>query len=149
MSTLAAYPAAEVADLHPLVPFYRAILDTLPIAVRVFEVVSRTDFRITFMNLHRAPSDYTAPDTIGKRLDEVMSAATALQCAKRFWDCIEHGSAQTIEDSYQLPTGLLWTTSTFVPMRDPDGRITHVLSTWKDITADKQSASPNSSAKKS
>jgi PAS domain S-box-containing protein len=138
MSTLAAYPAAEVADLHPLVPFHQAILDAMPIAVGVFEVVSRTDFRVTFMNRIALEADYTAPDIIGKRLDEIMPAPTALQCANRFWDCIERGSAQTIEDSYQLSSGLLWTTSTFVPMRDADGRITHVLSIWKDITADKQ-----------
>jgi PAS domain S-box-containing protein len=138
MSTPTLFPAAEVVDLNPLVPFYQAILDTLPIALGVFEVVSRTDFRVTFMNRIAREADYTAPDVIGKRLDEIMSAATALQCANRFWDCIEHGSAQTIEDSYELPHGLLWTTSTFVPMRDADGRITHVLSIWKDITAEKQ-----------
>ena len=57
MSTLAPFPGAEVADLHLLVPFYQAILDTLPIAVGVFEMISRTDFRVTFMNLHSARSE--------------------------------------------------------------------------------------------
>jgi anti-anti-sigma regulatory factor len=138
MSTPALFPAVEVVDLHPLVPFYQAILDTLPIAVGVFEMVSSTDIRVAFMNRSAREADYTAPDIVGKRLDEIMPAATVLQVAHRFQECMECGIAQTIEDSYQLPHGLLWTTSTFVPMRDADGRITHILSAWKDITAEKQ-----------
>jgi anti-anti-sigma regulatory factor len=140
MSTLAPFPAAEVADLHPLATFHEAILDTLPMAVGVFEIISSTDFRVAFMNRVALEADYTVTDTIGKRLDEVLPAATVVQVTHRFQDCMERGAAQTIEDSYQLPNGLLWTTSTFVPLRDADGRITHILSTWKDITADKQRA---------
>jgi anti-anti-sigma regulatory factor len=141
MSTLAPFPAAEVADLHPLAPFHQAILDTLPIAVGVFEVVSRTDFRVAFMNRIALEVDYVdMTDIIGKRLDEIMPAATAAHVAHLYQDCMERGAAQTIEESYQLPNGLLWTTSTSIPMRDTDGRITHILTTWKDITADKQSA---------
>jgi PAS domain S-box-containing protein len=139
MSTLAPYPLADVIDLHPLVPFYQTVLNTLPLAVGVFEIVSRTDFRIAFMNRMALEGGYAdTTDIIGKRLDEIMPAATVVQVTHRFQDCIERGTAQTIEDSYQLPHGLLWTTSTFVPMRDADGRITHVLSAWKDITAEKQ-----------
>ena len=141
MSTIVPYSAAEVADLHPLVPFYQAILDTLPMAVGVFEMVSSTDFRVTFMNRMALEAGYAdTTDIIGKRLDEMMPAATVVQVIHRFQDAIERGTAQTIEDSYQLPNGMLWTTSTFAPMRDTDGRITHILSSWKDITADKQSA---------
>jgi rsbT co-antagonist protein RsbR len=141
MSTLAPFPAAEVADLPSLASFHQAILDTLPIAVGVFEFVSSTDFRVAFMNRIALEADYVdTPDIIGKRLDAIMPAATVVQVTQRFRDCMERGAAQTIEDSYQLPTGLLWTTSTFVPMRDADGRITHILTTWKDITAEKQIA---------
>src|SRR5438045_6640928 len=129
MSTPAPFPPADMADLPLLAPFYQAILDTLPIAVGVFKIVSRTDFRVTFMNRVAREADYTMPDVIGKRLDELMPAATVVQVAQRFRDCMERGVAQTIEDSYQLPNGLLWTTSTFAPMRDADGRITHILST--------------------
>jgi PAS domain S-box-containing protein len=141
MSTLAPYPTADIADLHPLVPFYQAILDTLPAAVGVFEIVTSTDFRVAFMNRMARESGYAATtEIIGKRLDEIMPAATVVQVTRRFQDCIERDAAQTIEDSYQLPNSLMWTTSTFVPIRDVDGRITHILSTWKDITADKQRA---------
>jgi rsbT co-antagonist protein RsbR len=138
MSTPVPPPANAITDLHLPAPFYQAILDTLPLAVGVFEIVSRTNFRVTFMNRIALQANYTTPDTIGKCLDELMPAATAAQVARRFQDCIERGVVQTIEDSYQLPQGLLWTTSTFVPMRDAGGRITHVISTWTDTTAEKQ-----------
>jgi anti-anti-sigma regulatory factor len=141
MSTLAMYPLVDVADLHPLVPFYQAILDTLPVAVGVFEIVSQTDFRVAFMNRLALEGGYAdTTNMVGKRLDEIMPAATVAQVIHRFQDCMERGTAQTIEDSYQLPNGLLWTTSTFVPMRDADGQITHILSAWKDISAEKQRA---------
>jgi PAS domain S-box-containing protein len=141
MSTLAAYPLTDVAGLHPLVPFYEAVLDTLPVAVGVFEIVSSTDFRVACMNRMALQAGYSDTNQlVGKRIDELMPPATVAQVTQRFQDCIARGTAQTIEDSYQLPNGLLWTTSTFVPMRDADGRITHILSTWKDITAEKQRA---------
>jgi anti-anti-sigma regulatory factor len=141
MSTLGSYPLDDVADLHLLVPFYQTILDTLPLAIGVFEIVSLTEFRVAFMNHLALEGGYAdTTNLIGKRLDEMMPAATVAQVIHRFQECIERGSAQTIEDSYQLPNGLLWTTSTFVPMRDADGHITHILSAWKDITAEKQRA---------
>jgi PAS domain S-box-containing protein len=141
MSTLAPYPLADVADLHPLVLFYKTVIDTLPVAVGVFEIVSSTDFRVACMNRIALEGGYSdTTDIVGKRLDEIMPPATVVQVRQRFQDCIERGDVQTIEDSYQLPNGLLWTISTFIPMRDADGRITHILSTWKDITAEKQRA---------
>lgn len=141
MSTLTSYPVADIADLHPLTSFYQTVLDTLPAAVGVFEIVSSTEFRVAYMNRMALEGGYAdTTNMIGKRLDEIMPTATAIQVTHRFQDCMEGGVAQTIEDSYQLPNGLLWTTSTFVPMRAADGRITHILSIWKDITADKQHA---------
>src|SRR5262245_66224198 len=101
MSILAAYPTDAIIDLSTQEPFHRAILDTLPIAVGVFEIVSHTDFRVAFMNRIAREADYSVPDVIGKRLDELMPAATVFQVARRFRDCIERGVAQTIEDSYQ------------------------------------------------
>jgi anti-anti-sigma regulatory factor len=138
MSTFASYPAADVADLHSQEPFHRAILDSMPIAICVYEVVSSTDFRLAFINSLGSGDQTAGGAMIGKRLDEVMPAATVAQVIGRFQDCMERGSAETIEDSYQLPTGTMWTTTTFVPMRDADGQITHILSAWKDITAEKQ-----------
>ena len=138
MSILAPSPADAITDPPTQEPFHRAILDTLPIAVGVFEMVSHTDFRVAFMNRIARQANYTAPDVVGKRLDELMPAATVIQVTQRFRDCMERGVAQTIEDCYELPTGLLWTSSTFVPMCDAGGRITHVLSAWTDITAQKQ-----------
>src|SRR5215217_3787228 len=139
MSTF--FPADEITGLYSQEPFHRAILDTLPMAVGVFELVSPTVFHVAFMNRIAREADYAdTKDIIGKRLDEIMPTATVAQVIQRFQDCMECGTAQTIEDSYQLPNGLLWTTSTFAPMRDADGRITHVLCTWRDITAEKQRA---------
>ena len=138
MSTLAPFPADAITDLYSQEPFHRAILDTLPIAIGVYEVVSSTDFRLAFINLLGSGDQAAGAATIGKSLDELMPAATVAQVIGRFQDCMERGAAETIEDSYQLPTGTMWTTTTFVPMRDADGRITHILSAWKDITAEKQ-----------
>ena len=54
---------------------------------------------------------------------------------RRLERCIETGSAYTVEDSYDVGTGtLMWTRSTFAPMHDESGRISHLLCVWDDIT---------------
>ncbi len=56
-----------------------------------------------------------------------------------FRACIDAGTALTVESSYDLSDGsTLWSIATNLPMRDTDGRITHVLNSWEDVTARKQ-----------
>lgn len=132
-------PTDEISDLHGQAPFLRSILEALPSAVMVYEVVSPTEYRVVFVNNHSGNG--TVDDqqaTIGKRLTETLPAATAAQVAQRFHECVVSGQSQTVEDSYQLPDMVLWTVSTFVPMRNANGRVTHILVTWTDITAEKQ-----------
>jgi rsbT co-antagonist protein RsbR len=139
MSTLAPFPAAEVADPHPRLPFHQAILDTLPVNVGVYEVVSRSEFRLAFLNRTALQVDHTATmEIFGKRLEEFLPPATVLQVVQRFQACMDNDAMHAVEDSYEVPQGRLWAISTFVPMRDADGRITHILNTWEDITARKQ-----------
>jgi PAS domain S-box-containing protein len=139
MSTPTLFPADESIDTHTQEPFHRAILNTLPVAVAVYEAVSHTEFPLAFMN--PAALDGNAVDEtqlLGKRIEEMMPAEPAAQMVRRFQECVATGLSQTCEECFQLENALLWTVSTFVPMRHTDGRITHVLCSWKDVSAEKQ-----------
>jgi PAS domain S-box-containing protein len=129
---------AEVAQLQALVQFQQAILDTLPTRLGVYEIVDETDFRLVVLNQAAIDVDQGGTmEIVGKRIDEFLPPDTATQVKRQFQACIEHGAAQTIESSYQMPDAVLWAISTCAPVRDADGRITHVLNTWDDITARK------------
>jgi anti-anti-sigma regulatory factor len=131
--------ADNLTNLNLQEPFYRAVLDVLPISIVMYEVVSPAEYRLVFMNLHAVGGQVAdATVGIGKRLEETLPAATAAKLVRRFQDCLSSGLSHTVEDSYQLPDFLMWTTSTFIPMHNADGRITHTLAVWKDITDEKQ-----------
>ncbi|MFL5800684.1 MAG: STAS domain-containing protein [Roseiflexaceae bacterium] len=129
---------AEVAQLQALAQFQQAILDTLPTRVGVYEIVDQTDFRLVVLNQAAIQADQGTPlDLLGRCIDEFLPPATAAQMRHQFQACVEHGAAQTVESSYQLPEGSMWVISTCAPIRDADGHITHILNTWEDITARK------------
>jgi rsbT co-antagonist protein RsbR len=139
MAIAPSIPVEQITNWQEQGPFLQAILDSLPSAVLVYEVISPTEYRIAHVNTHPANDQAESERTmIGKRLEETLPAATAAQVAQRFQECLASGRSQTIEDSYQLPDTVLWTISTFVPMRAPDGRISHMLVTWTDISDEKQ-----------
>lgn len=120
-------------------PFHRAVLDALPVSVAVYEVVSPTEYRATFMNMTSVAGDpAVAANAVGKSLEELLPPSGAALLGKRFQDCLESGRTYTVEDQYQMPDFVMWTASTFAPVRNSEGRITHVMAMWKDITAEKQ-----------
>ena len=131
------------ATPHPptdIVQLYRSILDYLPTRVGVYEIVDDADFRLVFMNRTALGGDEAvASQTIGKLIGEFLPSATADHVKQLFRACIDAGTALTVESSYDLSDGsTLWSIATNLPMRDTDGRITHVLNSWEDVTARKQ-----------
>ncbi len=114
------------------------ILDTVGLPMIAYEIKGPTECRIAYAS--RATVDAGGPEDrgIGKLMEEMLPEATASQVRKRLARCIETDSAYTVEDSYDLGTSVMWTRSTFAPMHDAEGRITHLLCYWDDITEQKR-----------
>jgi PAS domain S-box-containing protein len=128
-------PISQAEDAQ----LYYNVLNHMLVRVGVYEIVDRTDFRLVFLNQAAIPADLEGmAEIIGKRIDEFLPPATASQVKHQFQACVEHGAPQTVESSYEMPTGTLWATSTSIPMRDSGGRITHVINTWEDTTERKR-----------
>lgn len=132
---------AQIEQLHARVELQDAWLNALPMGVTIYEIVSRTEFRCVFINpagLQLGSNGIGIDEVLGKRLEDLVGPQNALQLQHQFQICMDTGVEQVIEGSYQLPTGLLWTNSTFAPVRNAEGRITHIMTLWEDITARKQ-----------
>lgn len=129
----------DTVHLQSLIQLQQGILDTLPIPITVYEIIGPSEWRLAFINRSALQPDAGATtDVLGLRLEEIVPAATATQIRQRFQTCIDTGVTCTVEDSYELPTGVMWTKSTFAPIPNSDGRITHLMVFWEDITESRQ-----------
>jgi rsbT co-antagonist protein RsbR len=137
--TLDVPTSLQIEQLRARVALQDAWLKALPMPAMVYEVVSRTEFRCVFINHIGLPSEgETTGMVLGQRLEDQLNPQDALRTQQYFQVCMDTGTVQVVEDCYQLPTGPLWTHSTYAPVRDVDGRITHILTVWEDITARKR-----------
>ncbi|HEU5013694.1 MAG TPA: STAS domain-containing protein [Roseiflexaceae bacterium] len=129
----------QIEQLHARVAIQHAWLNALPMGVTIYEIVSRTEFRCVFINpAGLQPDSQDINEVLGKRLEDLVDPQSALQLHQQFQICIGTGTAQVVEASYPLPTGLLWTNSTFAPVRNAEGHVTHIMAVWEDITERKQ-----------
>lgn len=131
--------SAEATPLLALVDLQQDILDQLPTAIGLYEVLSRTTFRIAFANraFTRAGGDPHA-DLRGMVISLAEDAGGSAQTAQRLHTCLVTGAVLEIEDGYQLPHGMRWFSVRYQPVPNADGPITRILSLADDITARKQ-----------
>lgn len=126
------------AELQALLHLHQSILDALPLGLVVYAIETPTALRVVSQN---AIGRYVDPDNpvdlCGMLLEETVPPEAAAQLRRHLLPCIERGVVNRVEDRYDLPSGVIWTRSVFSPVRDADGRITHVLAMWEDITASK------------
>jgi len=123
-----ALPASPIADIP------RAVLDALPQSVVVYQVVSRTEFTLVYINLLGARSPEKQVSLIGKSIRELLSAEEAAKVTRHYQTCLDTGTTVSVEDSYQLDTGVMWSQARCIPLRSPDGQISHIMFVWEDIT---------------
>jgi rsbT co-antagonist protein RsbR len=115
-----------------------AVLDTLPMAVIACEVLSRTELRVAFVNRKAAGSAERQASLVGLTIAELLPPAALAKMLVHCQRCLDTGAPVDVEDSYETRLGLMWTRSSFLPMRiDEGGPITHIVAMWEDITARK------------
>jgi len=115
-----------------------AVLDTLPMAVIACEVLSRTELRVAFVNRKAVGSAERQASQIGLMLAEALPAAALAKMLVHCQRCLDTGAPVEVEDSYETRLGLMWTRSSFLPMRIAGEAITHIVVMWEDITPRKQ-----------
>ncbi|HEU4328941.1 MAG TPA: STAS domain-containing protein [Roseiflexaceae bacterium] len=124
-------PAVELSALQ------RGILETLPLAVMAYRVVSRTEFRVAFMNIIAAGGPEGQAAMMDQPLEALVPPGVVAQVTGYCQTCLDTGKPVEIEDSYLLETGCMWTRSKYLPMRTGQGPITHIVIMWEDVTAQK------------
>jgi anti-anti-sigma regulatory factor len=128
-------PDNALAQTQAALRLRDTILNTIGLPMVIYVIESPTEWRIVYT----APqADGLEDNGVGKLLEELLPEATAIQVRKRLERCIETDAAYTVEDSYDVGTHIMWTRSTFAPMHDEAGRITHLLCYWDDITEQKR-----------
>jgi rsbT co-antagonist protein RsbR len=96
------------------------------------------EWRLEYISSKAVQGVLTQEELTGTLLEEAMPRETAAQIRKQFERCIEINAAHIVEDSYDIGTGVIWTRSTFAPMHDDEGRISHLICYWDDITEQKR-----------
>jgi rsbT co-antagonist protein RsbR len=130
--------ANEIARLQTLVQLQQDVLDTMPLLVCAYTVVSRTEFRMAMANSASLQmSGFDNADLVGTSLTDVLSPEDAAKATQWFQKCMDANTAVEAEEAYIFPSGTVWTQTTYIPMHGPDGHIARILLIVRDITATK------------
>jgi PAS domain S-box-containing protein len=131
--------ANEIARLQALVQLQQDIIDTMPLLVCAYTVVSRTEYRMAIANrASRQMSGFDNADLVGTSLTDVLSPEDAAKATQWFQKCLDANTAVEAEERYIFPSGTVWTRTTYIPMHDSNGHIARILLIVRDITAEKQ-----------
>jgi rsbT co-antagonist protein RsbR len=118
----------------PIADIPRAVLDALPLSVVVYKVVSRTEFPLEYINLLGAGSPEKQASLIGKSIGELVPPEEAAKVTRYYQRCLDTGAPVSVEDSYQLGTGVMWSQARYIPLRCADRQISHIMIMWEDTT---------------
>lgn len=129
--------AEALAKAQAALNLRETILDTIKLPMIVYTIVSPSEWRVAYISHAAMPPGMPRDDGIGMLIEEIMPEATVAQLRRRLERCIETDEAYTVEDSYDVGTGVIWTRSTFAPMHDAAGRISHLICFWDNITEQK------------
>ncbi|HEU4327520.1 MAG TPA: STAS domain-containing protein [Roseiflexaceae bacterium] len=140
---MVAAPASTLSTIdQPALDFaaapHQLFFDTLPMGVIAYRVVSRTELRVAFLNRAGGSSLEQQTKLVGLTLEELLPPETAAKVLHYCLLCLDHETPMEIEDSYMLETGRMWSRSKYLPVREGQGPISHILLMWEDITAQKQ-----------
>jgi rsbT co-antagonist protein RsbR len=132
-------PSAEgLAQVQAALHLRENILQTISLPLIVYRIDSPSEWRVAYISRAALHGEIPPEAMLGKLIEEALPPETAAQVRRRLERCIETGSAYTVEDSYDVGTSVIWTRSTFAPMRDEAGRISHLICYWDDITEQKR-----------
>lgn len=126
------------AYLQTSIEFYRAVFDHIPDMMVVLAVISQTEFRLVAVNrtVHRILG--VIPDEIGKEPKELFPPHQAEVIVQRLQECLDTGATLEEEEQVNAPVGQRWLERIYIPIRDAQNTITHIMVLLRDITARKQ-----------
>ena len=124
---------------EPLASFHQTLFDTLPLGVMAYSVVSRTEFRIAFLNRLAARTPEVQAQMVGQPMEAFVPPAVLPKVVRCSQTCLDTEAPVEVIDSYETSTGRMWARSRYLPLRVEQGPITHLMVIWEDITALKQS----------
>ncbi len=114
--------------------FTESVLDALPVSLYVID----RDYRIVMWNQHRELGIQGEPrdSVVGRNVFEVLSKYPTDRLRKEFERAFLTGKIERIEQQTTDKNGATkhWVVSK-IPMRDENGKITHVITVGEDVTA--------------
>ena len=118
---------------------YREVFDNSLECLYLLEVTEDQRFRyIEINNAFKRSSGFHRDQLIGRYVGESSSAQTARKILDALERCLASGESIEWEDELELPAGMLAVLSTFIPVRDEQGKIYRIVGISRDITERKQ-----------
>ncbi|MDO8705524.1 MAG: EAL domain-containing protein [Sulfuricaulis sp.] len=117
------------------------------VVVQTADSVMITDHNAIIQYVNQAFEQITGfsnAEAVGKKPNIVKSGQHDADFYRRLWDTIERGQAfRAIFTNRRKDGTLYYEEKTITPIKDPEGRISHFVSTGKDITARMQAEQEN------
>jgi PAS domain S-box-containing protein len=114
---------------------YKEIFNNASDSMYLLEVTEDGRFRTIDVNPALAISTGVPPEyAIGKFVDEIKPEAASRAVVAMYQRCLEAGTATTEESELDLLTGRRFYSSSFVPLRNANGRIHRIVVISRDVT---------------
>jgi len=134
--------ADQIAPFDEL-GFYREIYENLPHITILYKVIDRETFTVAAINKSVLNAFGVIPNTNGADLRKIFPPETAQDLIEALRTCLDSNSISRGEVRGLVPKGELWLAYIYVPLRDKEGNITHILSVFEDITEQKRREEEN------
>jgi PAS domain S-box-containing protein/putative nucleotidyltransferase with HDIG domain len=110
---------------------YRTLAEASPDMIYVVG----TDYRLQYMNSRAAePLNLPAEAVVGMPVAELFPAATCESCMSGLQLVFESGEPHEQDEKMAFPGGESWLATSFIPLKEDDGRVSSVLGVSRDIT---------------
>ncbi|WP_404458177.1 diguanylate cyclase domain-containing protein [Oceanobacillus kapialis] len=123
---------------HPSISYDRVLMEGIQDMVFVMDVLPDLTFQYEFMNHSAKNHTGLGENSIGKSLEEVLSAEMASYISSEYKRAINTGTPILYEDSFVALNGERHYSETRVtPLYDETGKCTHLAAVVKDVTIQK------------
>jgi anti-anti-sigma factor len=123
--------------------FYREVYTNLPHLAIVYKVIDRENFTVASINPAVIDALGAVENANGANVRDVLPPEGAQALVEALRDCLDKGAVTRGEVVAEMPKGIRWTAYIYTPLRDPEGKITHILSVSEDITEKKRQEEEN------
>ncbi|WP_181708165.1 PAS domain S-box protein [Chthonobacter rhizosphaerae] len=115
---------------------YRAYFENTPEALFVVQIDESDDFRVEQMNpAHQATMGMRLADVVGRRIVDILPAEAARKAIAGYREAIRTRAAHHYRENFELPGGVEYWDSVLMPVASETGRITRVIGSGRNVTA--------------